>query len=95
MSWLPAQLPYFAPHSRLPSSLPTPQQIAAPDTVYRDDEDYHRVVAVEPHYIVKYGSGVLEMEGPVLLFLEHHTCPNVPKLYAMYHQEDSGHVCAW
>jgi hypothetical protein len=53
------------------------------------------VVAVEPHFIVKYGRGVKEIEGQVLLFLERHlkACHGLPKLYAMYRIASTGDVC--
>lgn len=53
------------------------------------------MVAVEPHFIVKYGRGVEELEGQVLLFLEHHLGSHcsVPNLYAMYRIASTDHVC--
>ena len=63
--------------------------------VFRNDLSYRRVGAVGPHFIVNYGRRVNEIEGQVLLFLEHHrgTCLRVPKLYAMYHIAGTGYIC--
>jgi hypothetical protein len=95
MAWTPAQLPYLKPPDLLPAPLPIESRFFESTAVFRDDTSYHRVVAVEPHFIVKYGRGVKEMEGQVLLFLEHHlkACHGLPKLYAMYRMAGTGHVC--
>lgn len=95
MAWSPAPLPYLKAPDQLPAPLPTESRFFESTTVFRNDASYHRVVAVEPHFIVKYGRGVKEIEGQVLLFLEHHLnySYNLPKLYAMYHIASTGHVC--
>jgi hypothetical protein len=95
MSWSPAKLPYLKSPDQLPAPLPSEKQFFESITVFRNDASHHRVVAVEPHFIVKYGRGVNEIEGQVLLFLEHHrkTCLGVPKLYAMYRITSTGHIC--
>lgn len=95
MAWVPAQLPYLKPPDLLPAPLPSESRFFESTAVFRDDTSYHRVVAVEPHFIVKYGRGVKEIEGQVLLFLEHHLEAGnaVPKLYAMYRIASTGHVC--
>jgi hypothetical protein len=63
-------------------------------TVLRGDAFNHRVVAVGPHFVVKHGLGITEIEGQTLLFLEKHINNHlaVPKLYAMYHLS-TGHLC--
>ncbi|KAF2254780.1 hypothetical protein BU26DRAFT_514632 [Trematosphaeria pertusa] len=95
MAWAPAQLPYLKPPDLLPAPLPMESRFFESTAVFRNDTSYHRVVAVEPHFIVKYGRGVKEIEGQVLLFLEHHlkACHSLPKLYAMYRIASTGHVC--
>ncbi|KAF2623980.1 hypothetical protein BU25DRAFT_413871 [Macroventuria anomochaeta] len=101
MAWVPAQLPYLKPPNLLPDPLPIGSRFFESTAVFRDDTSYHRVVAVEPHFTVKYGRGVKEIEGQVLLFLEHHleACHGLPKLsrfrklYAMYRIASTGHVC--
>lgn len=86
MSWQPIGLPYYRPLDSLPAPLPDEEAILSCDSVIRPNDSYHRVVAVEPHFIVKHGKGVREMEGQVLLFLEHNlgNRPEFPKVYAMY-----------
>lgn len=95
MTWTPAQLPYLKPPNLLPAPLPSESQIFESTAVFRDDSSYHRVVAIEPHFIAKHGRGVEEIEGQVLLFLEHHLKAHhsLPKLYAMYRIPSTGHVC--
>ncbi|OJD09676.1 hypothetical protein ACJ73_10153 [Blastomyces percursus] len=81
--WEPVPLPYFKPQSQLPGPLPTEQEIAGSETVFRNNEKHHRVVAVGPHYVVKHGLGVRESEGQTMLFLDHMTQDNpisIPKL---------------
>ncbi|KAF2026440.1 hypothetical protein EK21DRAFT_74175 [Setomelanomma holmii] len=95
MVWAPAQLPYLKPPDLLPASLPSESCFFESTAVFRNDTSYHRVVAVEPYFIVKYGRGVKEIKGQVLLFLEHHleVCFSLPKIYAMYRIASTGHVC--
>ncbi|KAF1842083.1 uncharacterized protein K460DRAFT_380032 [Cucurbitaria berberidis CBS 394.84] len=95
MAWVPARLPYLKHPDLLPAPLPSEKLFFESTAVFREDVSYHRVVAVEPHFIVKYGRGVDEIEGQILLFLEHHLKdhPGIPKLYAMYRIASTGHVC--
>jgi aminoglycoside phosphotransferase (APT) family kinase protein len=95
MAWTPPSLPYLKSPDLLPAPLPSERCFFESTAIFRDDTSHHRVVAVEPHFIVKYGRSVDEIEGQVLLFLEHHldACPWVPKLYAMYRIASTGHVC--
>jgi hypothetical protein len=95
MAWAPVQLPYLKTPDLLPAPVPSESSFFESTTVFRNDTSYHRVVAVEPHFIVKYGRGVEEIEGQVLLFLEHHleAHHSLPKLYAMYRIPSTGHVC--
>jgi aminoglycoside phosphotransferase (APT) family kinase protein len=41
-------------------------------------------VVVGPHYVVKYGAGVEQIEGETLLFIEQNLRIPAPRLYAMY-----------
>jgi hypothetical protein len=95
MTWAPAQLPYLLPPDQLSALLPSESRFFESTSVFRDDTDYYRVVAVEPHFTVKYGGGVKEIEGQILLFLEHRlkACHGLPKLYAMYRIASIDHVC--
>ncbi|OJD19952.1 hypothetical protein AJ78_00146 [Emergomyces pasteurianus Ep9510] len=91
--WEPVPLPYFRPQPQLPGPLPTEQEIAGSETVFRNNERHHCVVAIGPHYVVKYGLGVRESEGQTMLFLDHMTQDNpisIPKLYAMYRVPETG-----
>ena len=76
-SWLGRLLNYLTSYrpNRLPAPLYSHSSILEPTAVFRDDTEYHKVVAVEPHFIVKYGRGIKKIEGQVLLFLEHHLKP--------------------
>ena len=64
-------------------------------TILSGDASSSRVVAVGPHFVVKHGGGVSEIEGQNLLFLEQHAKNQitVPKLYAMYRTLSTGHLC--
>ncbi|KAF2762717.1 hypothetical protein EJ05DRAFT_534213 [Pseudovirgaria hyperparasitica] len=95
MAWVPVLLPYAKAPGLLPAPLPSETSILESTTVFRDDVSHHRVVAVGSHFIAKHGKGVIELEGQVLLFLEHHlkACSQVPKLYAMYRIPSTGHMC--
>ncbi|KAF2627470.1 hypothetical protein BU25DRAFT_411075 [Macroventuria anomochaeta] len=72
MASAPAQLPYLKPPDLLPSPLPSKSRFFESPAVFRNDSSYHRVVAIEPHFIVKHGRGVKEIEGQALLFFKHH-----------------------
>ncbi|KAA8624993.1 Phosphotransferase enzyme family protein [Pyrenophora tritici-repentis] len=95
MAWAPAQLPYQKSPDLLPAPQPSESQFSESATVFQDDVQYHRVVAVDSHFIVKYGRGVTKNEGQVLLSLKHHlnASPRLPKLYTMYRMPDTNHVC--
>ena len=81
------ELPYTRVSSELPSSLPTPKDIAEALTI--GSEGFGRTVAaVGNDYIVKHGSHVTRNEGSVLLFLEKHSNIPVPRLYAMYEADE-------
>ncbi|KAF1972328.1 hypothetical protein BU23DRAFT_580944 [Bimuria novae-zelandiae CBS 107.79] len=86
MAWAPAQLPYLKPPDLLPAPLPSESRFF---------ESTAGGCGRASHFIVKYGRGVKEIEGQVLLFLEHHleACHSMPKLYAMYRIASTGHVC--
>lgn len=69
MTWTPAKLPYLLSPNRLPVPLPRESSFIESTVVFRDDENHHKLVAVEPHFTVKYGQGVKEIEGQVPLIL--------------------------
>jgi hypothetical protein len=74
--------------------LPNEDEALSFDSVVRPDDTHHRVIA-EPHFIIKYGKGIHEMEGQVLLFLEHYfkDRPECSRIYAMYRLQQTNHIC--
>jgi hypothetical protein len=88
----PVPLPYFRGSGSLPSPLPTKEDIETSTIILRHDPDYHRVVVVGEHYLVKYGRGVERREGDALRFIEHNLKIPAPRLYAMYREQSSGRL---
>ncbi|CAP98799.1 Pc22g15110 [Penicillium rubens Wisconsin 54-1255] len=82
MVWQPEPLP-FTSNSLPKSPLPSNDEIRACTNILLDR--VYKVVAINDEIVVKFGGGVKEYEGQVLLFLERHlpTIP-APRLYAMY-----------
>ena len=85
LKWTPATLLYEKPSAQCPESLPKRSQILQQTKILKGS-DYHQVVSVGEHYVVKWGPGVREVEGQNLLFLEKYAngAVKIPKLYAMY-----------
>lgn len=80
-------LPYYA--GDLPCQLPTEAEIdEAPDIA----EQYggRRVVAIEPHFVVKFGIGTELLEGENMIFVRGNTNIRVPRVYALYTNTDTG-----
>lgn len=77
------QLPYYRDPQYLLAPLPTQQEIEASPIVLAQ-QSVHRVVALPPHFIVKYGTFADEIEGQNLLFIEQTLGIRAPRLYAMY-----------
>jgi hypothetical protein len=77
----PLQLPYFG--SGLPAPLPTDAEIdAAPDlTPYYG---HRRIVQVNSHYVVKFGTNVDLIEGENMLFVSENAGIPAPIVYALY-----------
>ncbi|KAE9963683.1 hypothetical protein BLS_009067 [Venturia inaequalis] len=92
--WTSVPIPFFRTASQLPAPLPSEKDILESKTPLRCDAFYRSVVAVGPHFVVKHGVGITEIEGQNLLFLERLSNPHVavPKLYAMY-KLSNGHLC--
>jgi hypothetical protein len=88
--WPPVPLPYFRGSGSLPGPLPTKEDIETSTIILRHDPDYHRIVVVGEHYLVKYGRGVERREGDTLRFIEHNLKIPAPRLYAMYREQSSG-----
>lgn len=82
------QIPYYSDADELPCPLPTQGEIEkAPDIV---ELWGRRIVAVGSHYIVKYGRNVDLAEGQNMVFIRKHTTVDVPQLYAMYPDTETG-----
>ena len=82
MVWQPEPLPYT--RSSLPECpLPSKDEIRACTNILFDR--LYKVVAINDSIVVKFGRGVQEYEGQVMIFLERHvpTIP-APRLYAIY-----------
>ncbi|RHZ51858.1 hypothetical protein CDV55_102957 [Aspergillus turcosus] len=80
-------LPYYAVD--LPCQLPTEAEIdEAPDIA----EKYggRRVVAIEPHFVVKFGMGIELLEGENVIFVRENTSIRVPRVYALYTSTNTG-----
>ncbi|KAI5302421.1 threalose-6-phosphate phosphatase [Ascosphaera pollenicola] len=79
-------LPYYA--TDLPCPLPTIDEIQnAPDIV---EDGWRRVVAVNQHYVVKFGPQVHLAEGQHMLFVRQTTKNiNLPRVYALYRDENA------
>lgn len=82
MVWQPEPLP-FSSNSLPESPLPSKDEIRACTNILF--ERVYKVAAINDEIVVKFGRGVKEYEGQVLIFLERHvpTIP-APRLYAMY-----------
>ncbi|RHZ67334.1 uncharacterized protein CDV56_107884 [Aspergillus thermomutatus] len=81
------KLPYYAVD--LPCRLPTEAEIdEAPDISLAYGG--RRVVAVEPHLVVKFGMGVDLLEGENMIFVGENTSIRVPRVYALYANTNTG-----
>ncbi|KAG6030496.1 hypothetical protein E4U41_007816 [Claviceps citrina] len=81
------ELPFFAHPSRLPSPLPTAEEIEQSDEVLKEFTG-RRVVLCREHYVVKYGYHVSLMEGENLLMIGKTLPDRVPEVYALYSAKD-------
>ncbi|KAH7014464.1 kinase-like domain-containing protein [Microdochium trichocladiopsis] len=84
------KLPYFCSAVALPAPLPTTREIESSTkdlpSIYAPDT--RRNVLVGNDFVVKYGQFVQENEGHALLLLEKHAVDWVPRLYAMYRENE-------
>ncbi|KAF4240592.1 hypothetical protein CNMCM8980_006185 [Aspergillus fumigatiaffinis] len=81
------KLPYYAVD--LPCQLPTEAEI---DEAADIAEQYggRRVVAIEPHFVLKFGLGIELLEGENMIFIRENTSILVPRVYALYISENTG-----
>jgi hypothetical protein len=84
----PPTIPYFCDLEKLPAPLPTTAEIEAATQSLPSihHPNYRRTVVVNDHFVVKYGTRMIENEGHALLFLEKNKCIVAPRLYAMYRE---------
>lgn len=81
-------IPYFAPDCQLPSPLPSSENIeSSAETI----QEYtgRRTVRFGEHYIIKYGTNVRLTEGKNLMFLDQTQGFRVPKVFALYFEQNS------
>ncbi len=82
------ELPYFAPAELLPAPLPTVAEILASTTrlsAYWETP----VFRVGGHYAVKFGGRFKLQEGENMLFVQQSTSIPVPKVYALFYDEET------
>ena len=82
-------MPYFSPPESLPAPLPSAAEIEAQDELRPENFPGQRVVRVGEHFVVKYGWLVRPIEGENMLYVRHKTGVPVPRVYAIYQQEDA------
>ncbi|TAQ88179.1 hypothetical protein B7494_g3493 [Chlorociboria aeruginascens] len=81
------QLPYFA--EGISQSLPTNEAIEASHDILLDYPG-RKVVRIGSDFVVKYGTGVDLIEGENMLFVSQVTTIPIPKVYAIYSNEETG-----
>ena len=77
------QLPFFAPESRLPSSLPSPQDIEH-FAVVLHEQTGRRVVRFGDCFVIKYGLNVSLTEGENMLFVRQTQSEAIPEVFALF-----------
>lgn len=83
--------PYYAPADTLPAPLPNVKEMLALDDRLNDASNEVKVSAVPGgHYIAKYGKTLSLREGENMVFVAQTTTVPVPKVYAIFHDEETG-----
>ncbi|KND86831.1 hypothetical protein TOPH_08505 [Tolypocladium ophioglossoides CBS 100239] len=77
------QLPFFAPESRLPAPLPSPQDIELSGEILLEYTG-RRVVRFNNYYIIKYGLNVSLTEGENMLLVREIPSSCVPEVFALF-----------
>lgn len=89
-------LPYYAPAESLPAPLPTVDEILKTPPEAFGNGLGRNIYRVREHFLVKYGScfgsetDISFQEGENMLFVQQSTNIPIPKLYAMFHDEETG-----
>lgn len=87
----PIILPYFA--NGLPHPLPTKHDIHHAPAIY--DGFSIKVAIVGSVYAVKYGPRVTSIEAENMIYIKTHTQVPVPKVFAVYIDDDQGYACTF
>jgi hypothetical protein len=82
---------YFAPTHIIPFPLPTQQDIDRSTDVIHNGYGY-KVARVFQHFAVKYGENVDAMEGRNMVFVRDNKDIPVPRVYAIYYEEDKTYI---
>jgi hypothetical protein len=82
-------LPFHAAESSLPAPIPSKSDIEKSQNILLDYTG-RKVVTVGKHFVVKYGLGVDLMEGENLLFVHRNTSIRVPRVYALFTDDNDG-----
>ena len=77
------ELPFFAPDSRLPAPLPSPDDIETKGEVLQNYTG-RRIVRCRNCYIIKFGSNVSLIEGENMLLVRQTQSIPVPEIFALY-----------
>ncbi|KAK4243140.1 kinase-like domain-containing protein [Corynascus novoguineensis] len=89
-------IPYFLPPEFLPAPLPSTEEIEAQDDISPKYHPGQHVARVGKHFVVKHGWLVHPSEGQNMLYVREKTCVPVPRVYAIYQQEDAnGRNCTY
>jgi serine/threonine protein kinase len=82
-------LPYYAPPELLPAPLPTVAEILALAPKQRlSFRGENPPARIGDHYVVKYGGRATLQEGENMLFVQQSTNIPVPKVYALFHDDE-------
>jgi serine/threonine protein kinase len=85
-------IPYYAPPELLPAPLPTVAEILSLERGRKQRlsaEHETPVVRVGDHYAVKFGGKTTLQEGENMLFVQQSTSIPVPKVYALFHDDEN------
>jgi hypothetical protein len=88
-------MPYFAPVETLPAPLPSTEEIEAQADLGPNHVQGQRVVRVG-EFVVKHGWLVSPTEGGNMLYVSQNSSVPVPRVYAIYQQDDAeGRKCTY
>jgi tRNA A-37 threonylcarbamoyl transferase component Bud32 len=76
-------IPYYAPLTDLPTTLPTIPEIENAREILRE-RSIVTTVAINSHFVVKYGEGVNLGEGQMMIFMRQWTNIPVARVFALF-----------